>query len=102
MAKHRTHDHGSVHHSLWAPEHSIVVAPTTLTPGDHLDRDGTTWMVAGVDPLDDGSVVVAVQRTSCNGLPGRYRLRLGADTPLVGDGAPPGRRHVRTLGAERR
>jgi len=102
MAQHRTHDPGSAHHSLWAPEHSVVVAPATLAPGDHLDRDGTTWIEAGVDVLDDGSVVVVVRRTSCNGLPGRYRLRLGADTPLVGDGAPAGRRHVRTLDAERR
>jgi hypothetical protein len=93
------HRHASAHRSLWAPEYPHVLAPARLVPGDCLDRDGTTWIVTGVEPLDDGSVVVVVRRTSCNGLPGRYRLRLGADTPMVCDGAPPGRRHVRALDA---
>lgn len=94
---HRSHHDPAPLHSLWAPEHSHAVAPAALAPGDQLDRDGTTWTVAGVDPRDDGTVVVVVHRMSCNGLPGRFRLHLGADTPLVSDGGPPGRRHVRTL-----
>lgn len=95
----RPHRHrGGELHALWAPEHPRPIAPASLVPGDQLDRDGTTWVVAATDVLDDGTVVVTVRRTSCNGLPGRYRIRIRGGTPLVSTTAPPGRRHVRALG----
>ncbi|MBM3658418.1 MAG: hypothetical protein FJW95_02805 [Actinobacteria bacterium] len=87
------------HGARWAVDHGAPLAPAALVAGDRLDRDGTTWTVAHVDVHDDGVVHLAVHRISCNGLPGRTRLRLGADTPLVADGGLPGRRHVRELGA---
>jgi hypothetical protein len=73
-----------------------VLEPRNLRRGDVLDRDGTDWTVLDVD-VRPTHLDVAVQRISCNGLVGRYRLRISHDEPLVVARGGDGRRHVRRV-----